>query len=191
MKNNSIRNLTLVLTMAGLALFAVNAQAQNAPNAAPQLSGPAADVLKLTQAKVGDDTILAYIGNSRTSYTLSADQIIYLKQEGVSTAALNAMLTQPAASYSQPVAAVSQPTTPAPAASSTTTTVQPTTTVVQTVPATTYYYSDPYYYPAYYSWAPPVVFSWGWGGGWGGGWHGGWHGGGWHGGGGFHGGGHR
>ena len=186
MKNKSIRKWALVLAVAGLGVLAANAQAQNAPTAAPQLSGPAADVLKLTQAKVGDDTILAYIGNSRTSYTLSADQIIYLKQEGVSTAAINAMLTQPAASSSQPMAAVSQPTTPAPAVSSTTTTEQPATTVVQTVPATTYYYSDPYYYPAYYNWAPPVVFSWGWGGGWGGGWHGGWHGGG-----GFHGGGHR
>jgi hypothetical protein len=195
MKNFTIRKLTLALALAGLTVFAANAQTQSDANAMPQLPGPATEVLKLTQAKVEDDTIRAYIANSKASYSLTADQIIYLKQQGVSTASLNAMLNQPK----------SEPAAPATAAYNTAPAAQPTTTVVQTVPATTYYYSDPYYYPAYYpayyGWGYPAVsLSWGWRGGWGdgGGWHGGgggWHGGGggWHGGGGggWHGGGHR
>ncbi len=161
----------------------VQPAAVNAP--VPQLAYGVSQIQQLAQAKVGDDTIIAYIKNAGNSYGLNADQIIYLRQQGISDAVITTMLNQP-----RPGVAAATPTTPAPqpVASTayggqvSTATVAPTVTYVQTVPATTYYYSQPYYYPAY-AWYPPVTFSFGWYGGWhGGGWHGGWQGGGWHGG---------
>src|ERR1700744_1811892 len=52
--------------------------------AAPQLSYGVAQILQLTQAKVSDDTVVAYVKNSGNSYGLDANQIIYLRQQGVS-----------------------------------------------------------------------------------------------------------
>jgi hypothetical protein len=50
------------------------------------------EVAKLSQAKMGDDVILAYIKNSGASYTLSADDILYLKDQGVSQNVISALL---------------------------------------------------------------------------------------------------
>ena len=218
MKTNYLRTLAAALA-AGVILTCSVASAQMTDNAqpaatlstAPPLAYGVDSVLQLARANVSDDTIISYIKNSGNSYGLNADQIIYLRQQGVSSAVINAMLNQPkpgvlaattTTSATQPVAAYADTAAPA------TTTVAPTVTYVQTVPATTYYY-QPYYYPAYggyyggyyngyYGWPYPAVsLSFGWGGHWGGGWHGGWGGGwhgGWHGGGGggWHGGGwHR
>jgi hypothetical protein len=199
MKTNHWQKMLAVLAVAGLALSASTTLAQNltatttaqpaAVNApVPQLSYGVSQIMQLAQAKVSDDTIIAYIKNSGNIFDLNADQIIYLRQQGISDAVITTMLNQP-----RPAVAVATPTTPAPqpVASTaysgpvSTATVAPTVTYVQTVPDTTYYYQpdyQPYYYPAY-GWYPPVSFSFGWGGGWGGGWHGGGHGGGWHGGG--------
>ena len=47
------------------------------------------------KANVGDETIIAYIKNSGNSYGLNADQIIYLRQQGVSDAVVRTMLNQP------------------------------------------------------------------------------------------------
>jgi uncharacterized membrane protein YgcG len=213
MKTNHWQKMLAVLAVAGLALSASTTLAQNstAKNTAqpaavnapvPQLAYGVPQIVQLAQAKVGDNTIIAYIKNTGNSYGLNADQIIYLRQQGISDAVITTMLNQPKLAV-----AVATPTTPAPqpvastaysgpvstitTASGSTATVAPTVTYVQTVPDTTYYYQpdyQPYYYPAY-AWYPPVSFSFGWGGGWGGGWRGGGWGGGWRGGGGWHGGG--
>jgi hypothetical protein len=207
MKTRNLQRMVAVMAVAGLALSASTALAQdssaantvrpaavNAPVA--QLSYGVSQIVQLAQAKVGDDTIIAYIKNSGNSYGLTVDQIIYLRHQGISDAVITTMLNQP-----QPAVAVATPTTPAPqpvasstattgsgstitTASGSTATVAPMVTYVQPVPDAAYYYQpyyyQPYYYPAY-AWYPPVSFSLGWG--WGGGWHGGgWHGGGWHGG---------
>jgi len=197
MKTLNFQKTLAVLVTTSLVLLATNTFAQDSQTAAPpatvsasapQLSSGVTEVLRLAQAKVGNDTIIAYIKNSGIGYSLNADQIIYLGQQGVSAAVINVMLNQP-----KPVATATAYTAPAPqpAAETVVTTPAPTVTYVQT-PNTYYYYSAPYYYPIYYStWCRPAVsFSFGWGGGWhgGGGWHssgGGWHGGG-HGGGGWH-----
>jgi len=200
MKTRNWQNMLAVIAVTGLALSASTALAQDSagtstvPPAAsnvpvPQLSYDAAQIVKLAQAKVSDDTIIIYIRNSSNSYGLDAGQIIYLRQQGVSEAVITTMLKQP-----RPGVAAATPTTPAPppvvatdyTAQVQTATAPPPVTYVQTVPDPPYYY-QPYYYPAY-AWYPPVTFSFGWGGWYGGGWRGGW-GGGWHGGG--HGGGHR
>jgi hypothetical protein len=184
----------LLATAAGLALLAGVVLAQNSPTAAtaPQLSYGVVQILQLAQAKVGDDTIVAYVKNSGNSYGLDANQIIYLRQQGVSDNVITAMLNQPKVA-SAPVQPATQPDNSSTAQSSTTY-AQPTTTYsvpsssVYVIPDTqTYYYdsyyAQPYYYP-YYAWPYPAVsLSFGWGGRWGGGYY---HGGGFHGGGGHH-----
>jgi len=60
-----------------------------APTSASQpattLSYGVPDVLKLSQGKVGDDTIVSYIQSSGSSYgCLTASGIIYLHEQGVS-----------------------------------------------------------------------------------------------------------
>jgi len=204
MKTRNFKKMLAAMVVVGLAfgVFSTLAQDSSATTAAqpgavnmsvPQLSYGVPQILQLAQAKVGDDTIIAYIKNSGNSYGLNADQIIYLRQQGVSDAIITTMLNQP-----KPAAVAVTPTLQEqqPVASTvnsapvSTATVAPTVTYVQTVPATTYYY-QPYYYPSY-AWFPPVSLSFAWGSGWhGGGYYGGWHGGGygnWHGGG-WHGGG--
>ena len=183
----------------GAGLLALNLAAQDAATttAAPTLSPAAAQVLQLAQAKVGDDTIIAYIQNSDTIYGLNASQIVYLKQQGVSSAVINTMLNQ----RTRLAATGTQPDNSTASAQTSTAVAEPTATYVQTVPSSsvyvipdtqtydydTYYY-QPYYYP-YYAWPYPAVsLSFGFGGHWGGGYY---HGGGFHGGGfrggGFHG----
>jgi uncharacterized membrane protein len=190
MKTRILRTLLAVAVGVGLALSASVALAQvNA--SVPQLSYGVPQIIQLAQAKVGDDTIIAYVKNSGNNYGLTADQIIYLRQQGVSDAVITTMLNQPkpaiaAATVAAPAGSSTVETTPLysprqseqnPAASAgtstaetSTATVAPTVTYVQTVPASPYYYYQPYYYPSY-AWYPPVSFSFGWGGGWRGGWH--------------------
>lgn len=219
MKPNSFRIPAAFVAVASMILLTLMALAQDssatystqpaAVTTAPQLAYGVSQILQLAQAKVGDDTIISYIKNAGNSYGLNAEQIIYLRQQGLSSAVITTMLNQP-----KPGVLAAAPATSAPQPASSTVTAAPTTTYVQTVPATTYYYSvpdtayyyyQPYYYPYYcyphsYAWNPSVSFSFGWGGRWGGwsggGFHGGgFHGGGFHGGGfnggGFHGGGHH
>jgi hypothetical protein len=188
-----------VIAATGLALSAM------AQNSAPPLSYGVPQVLQLAQAKVSDDTIIAYIHNSGNSYGLDANQIIYLRQQGVSDNVLTVMLTQPRpASAPAPTAPPPdnsyQAQAPASSAPAPTTYVQSAPSPVYVVPNSqpyyynNYYYSQPYYYP--YSYFPSVALSFGFGGSsyYHGGYYGGYHGGGgyYHGGGyggGYHGGG--
>lgn len=52
------------------------------------------DVLKLSRAQISDDVTLNYIQNSGTIYSLSAKDIVYLRNEGVSDKVINTMLDQ-------------------------------------------------------------------------------------------------
>jgi hypothetical protein len=166
------------------------------------LSYGANEVLKLSRAKVGDETIVAYIKQASSSYDLNAEDIVYLRGEGVTDRVVSAMLTvkPDVAAAPAPVPAAATPPTPASAvaqapapgqtsypggatqAATTTTTVvqpavtyvQPSPTVVYTSPVVTEYYGGPYYYgyPYYYGWRPGISVSLGFGGRF--------HGGGWH-----------
>jgi uncharacterized membrane protein YgcG len=213
MKTRSFQSLVLTITaVAAVSLLAVNVVAQDsstattASQAAPQLSYGVPQVLQLSQAKITDSTIIAYIRNSGNNYGLDTAQIIYLKQQGVSSDVINVMLNQ----RTQPAQPTAQTVTSQPASTDNynaqSATAQPSVSYVQTAPPQTVYvipdtqtyqyneqlyypYTYPYYpyYGGYYGWPYPAVsFSLGWGGyrgGWGGGYHGG---GGWHGGGGHH-----
>jgi hypothetical protein len=193
---NFQKSLLTFIAVTGLALSAMTVAAQNSPAAsAPQLPYGVPQIIQLSHAKISDDTIIAYIHNSGNSYGLDANQIIYLRQQGISDNILNVMLNQPKVA-SAPAQPATQPDNSSTAQTSTAY-AQPTTTYVQTVPSSqayvipdtqTYYYNayyaQPYYYPyPYYAWPyPGVSVSFGFGGRWGGGgWRGGgFHGGGWH-----------
>lgn len=85
----------------------------------PQLQ----EVVKLTQAKMSDEVILAYIKNSGASYNLSADDILYLNNQGVSQAVISALLQNKGSAPA-----------PAPAAAPTTPVIQPATPPPQVSP---------------------------------------------------------
>jgi hypothetical protein len=119
------RGVALLLTVAVVSAAAVSAQRQPARRA-PAKPGPAAqgvmtnqDVIKLAQAKVGDDLIITKINQSRTKFDLSTDGIVKLKAAGVSDRVLAAMMNpaQPAApaTAAQPVAQPAGTTSKAPA----------------------------------------------------------------------------
>ncbi len=186
MKTNHLQKTVAVIALATLAWSASTVSAQDSSPAqpaavtapAPQLAYGVPQILQLAQAKVGDATIIAYIKNSGTTYGLTADQIIYLRQKGISDAVITTMLNQPKPAFvaSAPPAPAPQPAAaPASPQPVSTATVAPTVTYIQTAPAPVYYYSQPYYYPVYGGIYPAVSFSFGWGGGFGRGWHGGWH----------------
>ncbi len=60
----------------------------------PKLPYGVAEVLKLSQAKVGEDVISSYIQNSGKVYNLGPSDIVYLKEQGVSERIVNQMLDQ-------------------------------------------------------------------------------------------------
>jgi hypothetical protein len=193
MKTRSLQNLLLAIAaVAALAFTAGNVAAQDssaqpaaASQPAPQLSYGVPQVLQLEQAKISDGIIVNYIQNSGTIYSLKADEIVYLKQQGLSDNVLNAMLNQrgrltgssePASTTASPTASSVQtyaPAAPAPTVIYEQQTAPPSTVYVipdtQTYLYDTYYYSGyPYYsypyYGGYYSGWPAVSLSFGWGG---------------------------
>jgi hypothetical protein len=204
MKTQNFKKSFLAAAVAGLVLSGMTVAAQDssnatasqtAPQAAPvQLSYGVSQIVQLAQAKVSDSTILTFIQNSGNSYGLDANQIIYLRQNGVSDAVVSAMLNQPKnVAASQPASQPSAQTVTAATPAVTTYVQSPPSSSVYVIPDTQTYYYDSYYQPyypyygPYYGWGYPAVsLSFGVGGRWGGGYHGGgW--GGYRGGGGFHG----
>jgi hypothetical protein len=173
----------------------------------PGLSYGAEEIMKLAQAKVSEETMLAFVQSSHMNYDLDALGIIYLRQQGVPDPVVTAMLQK-----SKEIVQDAQATAAAqPAASSSTAVITPATaapvpqpdayaqaatdygpaypTYDEPAPTYVYDYSYPYYpYYPYYGWPYPVGISIGFGyGGYHHGYQGYYHGGGFHGGTGFHG----
>ncbi len=182
---------------------AISTTATSSSQTVSPLSYGAANVLKLSQAKIGDETIIAYIQKSGQGYGgLGASEIIYLHEQGVSSHVVTTMLDQEKKMRDVAAAQSSaQQTTVAatPVAPVTTipqyqqTYAPPPVTYVQTAPAPLIVMRDSSprlvdygiypsygYYPSYsysgYSY-PRASFSFGFGGGYGGGiYRGGYHG---------------
>jgi len=180
------------------------AQATNAPAPSPPALSPyAAQVVKLSSAGFSDELILVYVNSCRFPFNLSANAILRLKEAGVSSPVISAMLahdgwpqsqnpTVPYTNIQQPQSALSDsvPSPPAPEE------------VIPVAPGPDYYWA-----PGYWGWNDGWVWIGGrwcirgggglYGRGWyshygGGGFHGSFHGGGFHGGSGhsgYHGGG--
>ena len=177
------------------------------PSSAPppvQLSYGVPEILKLGRAHVSDEVIVAFIKSSGRIYRLSASEILYLREQGVSDPVLTAMLESrrnvtapapqlapepaqnaaPANSGSSSPHSASVVTQPAP------TYVAPAPVYVQPSPVYIYPSSSYEYYRPYNNWSywgyPALSFGVGFGLGYYGGYHGGGHGyyhGGYHGGG--------
>jgi hypothetical protein len=132
-----------LLSVAMLPLLAGFSQTVN-PSTTPQANAPlpssADEVVRLAQSAVGDQVVLAFIGQSQSYYNLSGADIAALKNAGISSQVLTAMLNHDSALRAQaqsssPVAATAvapQPTvTPSGTVSATAITSQtPATTVV-------------------------------------------------------------
>jgi hypothetical protein len=106
MKTRTTR-ISLFLSVGAASLVALGATAQTtapaqpeAPAAAPSQTAPqklpygVEDVLKLSRAQVSEDITLNYIKNSGTIYNLAPNDIVYLKNEGVSDKVINTMMEQ-------------------------------------------------------------------------------------------------
>jgi hypothetical protein len=96
--------------------------AQTAPaNLSPGLQ----EVVKLTQAKMADDVVIAYIKNSGGTYSLSANDILYLNNQGVSQPVISALLQAKPAATAAPVPVVPDATVSAPQSATVTPPVVP------------------------------------------------------------------
>jgi hypothetical protein len=97
---------------------AANATATDAVGAASDAANPTKlpygveDVLKLSRAQISDDIVLNYIRSSGTIYNLAPNDIVYLRNQGVSDRVLNAMLDQRKRLTEAAAAATPQPTAP-------------------------------------------------------------------------------
>jgi len=219
---NSRMSFRLMTALAVMVLCSQTPEVLLAQNASPapapasvtrtvQLSSGVPEILKLRRGNVADDVIIAFITNSGQMYHLSASEILYLREQGVSDQVLTAML-----SAGQNVAATAAQAAPPPAAQPAPTGLtsdwansnpQPAPSAPQLAPAyeaAAPVYAQPapvYAYPApsygyYDSWPyywgyPALSLGIGFGGGY---YYGGYHGGGYYGGGyrgGYYGGGYR
>ncbi len=77
------------------------------PNVYP--SSPLAQVIKLTQAGVSEDVIMAYVTNSGSTFNLDPDKIIYLKDIGAPDELVTAMMQRDQVLQAQMAASAYQP----------------------------------------------------------------------------------
>jgi hypothetical protein len=122
-----------------------------------RVSDAALVLLKLQRGEVSEQVIVTYIENAKRNFDFSADEIVYLKQNGVSDKIITAALNHRAKFPQVILAPPSQQTAVTPRQPQQTIVVtQPQTTYVQAAPAPVYVYSPPaysyYYNPVpYYS----------------------------------------
>lgn len=201
MKISIVRAGTLLVlgVLAAVSYATVSAASTNTPAPATpaSLSYGVNEVLKLSQAQINDDIIVNYVQNSGTTYNLGAQDIVYLRNQGVSDRVVNAMLAQrqrladaAAAQVAAQTAAAAPAQTVAPSPAPTYTQTAPvytepapaytepapaaSTLYVIPYPAATaayygYYRPYPYYYGPYYGgyYGPTFSLGFRFGGGWG------------------------
>ena len=78
--------------------------ASSAQTTAANLSPDLQEIVKLAQAHMSDDVILNFIKGSGKSYTLSADDMLYLNSQGVSQAVIAALMQTRSAAPAAPIA---------------------------------------------------------------------------------------
>jgi hypothetical protein len=156
-----------------VALPLVSGYAQGTAAGAANISPSAAEVVRLASSGVGQDVVLAYVQNSKSQFNLSADDVLYLRDVGVTQPVITAMLNHDSALRAQepqspPAQYAPAATEPAPApapAAPTTQVVAATPTYVSSPPAdVAYFYNDLAPYGTWVSlpgvgwcWQPTVV----------------------------------
>jgi hypothetical protein len=126
MKNTRWVGLVAVLVLPLLSAYGQTPQAASTTAPGPaqatvgaNLSPGAAEVVRLAGAGVGDEVVLAYIQNSQAPFNLSAENVLYLKDVGLSPQVTSAMLSHDSTLRGQPqqyAPAAAAPMAPAPAA---------------------------------------------------------------------------
>src|SRR6185503_18595710 len=121
------------------------------------------DVLKLARAKVGEEVIVAFVQSSGIAYSLRANDIVYLRDQGVTDHVISVMLSQKAAVNTASTAPAPPPTQPVqPPNIPPQDYTQPGGDYVQPVSST---YTIPYptaaypYYSSYYGYGYPYYYS--------------------------------
>jgi len=176
MKNFKYSGLLAVLALVGRVGLAQEPYTAAPPpaQAAPvqaNLSPGAAEVVRLAQSGVSEDVVLAYVQNSQSTFNLSADDVVYLRDVGLSSPVITSMINHDNALRGQQPQYSPPPATPVP-------TEPPSTAPVEAplVPSTgpdyvanppadvTYFYDDLSPYGAWVSlegygwcWQPLVV----------------------------------
>jgi hypothetical protein len=101
---------TAILAAAAmLSVFAAAGRGQAAAQPKPLVN---ADVVKMVKAGLAEDTILLAIRNRPNSFDTSPEELIRLKQQGVTQAVLNAMLTASNPAPASPAPAEAPPPPP-------------------------------------------------------------------------------
>src|SRR5256885_15056774 len=81
------------------------------------ISPAAAEIVRLAESGLGDEVVSSYVTNSQTAFNLSADDIVYLKDVGISEAVISLMMShdrQIRESGPPPVTAQTPPPAPVP-----------------------------------------------------------------------------
>jgi hypothetical protein len=142
----------------------------------PKLAPNVAEVVNLAQSGVGEAVILEFIRNSPTPFELTADEIVYLKDLGISETVLAEMLrhrqgagapetTAPAAASSAPTVAAPVPAPETNAAPLTSTASPPAATAPPPVYTETVTRPDDYFYASlspYGTWLDLPPYGWVW-----------------------------
>jgi hypothetical protein len=98
----------------GLAFFASGSVAFAQTPAPANVSPDVREIVRLANAKMTDDVIVAYIKNSGKTYNLSADDILYLNSQGVSQPVISTLLQARGAGGAPPGPAPVEPPVVAP-----------------------------------------------------------------------------
>ncbi len=155
------------LCLAGSPSFA-DAPQGTPPNVLPWIS----DVVKMSDAGIPPEVVANYIKNTTAHSTLSADDIIYLRDHKISPAIITAMIEHGAVGQQEnavppPQAPPAYAPAPAYAQATPPQYYQPPVTYVQQQPATVYYsypdYGYAYPYPYYYAYSPVWYLPYGYG----------------------------
>jgi hypothetical protein len=88
------------------------AEIQTSATVPANISPATADVIKMAESGVGEDVLVAYAQKSPSRYDLNADTILYLKDLGIPSAVVTAMITRDGSLQAQ--GAPAQPPQPVP-----------------------------------------------------------------------------
>jgi len=108
MKMTKLLGFVVAVVSPLLSVYSQETPASQAPTASSATTTPGkfspevAEVVKLANAGVGDDVVLAFIQNSKAHYNLSASDIVALKSAGLSSSEIAAMLNHDLALRNQP-----------------------------------------------------------------------------------------
>src|SRR5437867_1043444 len=120
-----------------------SSEAQAQVQAPVDLSPGAAEVIRLAESGAGDDVVLAYIRNSGAPFSLSADHVLYLKDLGLSSEVLSAMLNHDSTLRPQAPTPLRPPVVEAPLVPTQPVVEQPPPVYMESPPAeVSYFYSD-------------------------------------------------